>query len=306
MQRARFGRVARHACTGSAVLAKLGLRDRVAAVIAAYESGVIEVGNAQADRARPRHDARLRHSGSPELVVDAGLVEWRIRNAPGAGRPARAVDGVWRLPSGSMAVRGTNQRRRSWSGLALAAAIGVVLLVAGLAWTSGPRPPGVEYRPAAVDLVTSFENGEGGWVVALESGALVKLTASVRDLLRPVHGAPLSPSVGDLLLTDSLESPTWVAFTSGGGGAPGKECYPIQAEAYVFADRLVFRSGLSVSFGPWRREPLPPPATTLPGACLDRQGKAVERLLGLGFQPPVRVGRAASDEHRVTSHAAGR
>src|SRR3954453_9246746 len=115
-----------------------------------------------------------------------------------------------------MAIAGTNHGRSYWSRLAVAAVIGVVL-VAGIAWSSGPRPPAVEYRPAAVDLVTSFEEGQGGWVVHLESGAFVKLTAPVRDLLRPVQSALLSPRVGDLLLTDSLVSPTWVAFTTGGG-----------------------------------------------------------------------------------------
>jgi len=172
--------------------------------------------------------------------------------------------------------------RHVWLDLVVAAAV-VVALVAVLAWMNVPRPPSVEYRPAAVDVVVSFENGADGWDVILESGTRFVLTASVRDLLRPVSGAPLSPRVGDLMLTDSPSSPSWVAFSNGGSGLPGKGCYAINEQAFVVGDRLVFHSGLSVPFGTWRREPLPSPNDILAaGACLDRQGRAVERLLGLG------------------------
>jgi hypothetical protein len=160
---------------------------------------------------------------------------------------------------------------------------GVVALVAAVAWLIVPRPPSVEYRPAVVDVVASFEQQGTGWDVGLESAARVVLTASVRDLLRPISGAPLSPRVGDLMLTDSLSSPSWVAFSSGGGDLPGDSCFAIHQQAFVVGDRLVFRSGLSVPIGPWRRDP-PPSANEIltAGACLDRQGRAVERLHGLG------------------------
>jgi hypothetical protein len=172
--------------------------------------------------------------------------------------------------------------RRVWLGLVVVAAV-VVALVAVVAWMNGPRSPSVEYRPAVVDVVASFEQQGAGWDVGLESGARVVLTASVRDLLRPVSGAPLSPGVGDLMLTDSASSPSWVAFSSGGGDLPGDRCFAIHEQAFVVGDHLVFRSGLSVPVGSWRRDPPPSPNEILgAGACLDRQGRAVERLLGLG------------------------
>lgn len=172
--------------------------------------------------------------------------------------------------------------RRVWLDVVVVAAA-VVALVAVVAWVNVPRPPSDEYRPTAVDVVISVEQVAEAWDVGLESGTRLLLTASVRDLLRPVSGPPLSPRVGDLMLTDSLSSPSWVAFSSGGSGVPGDGCYAINEQAFVVGDRLVFRSGLSVPFGTWRREPLPSPNEVLAaGACLDRQGRAVERLLGLG------------------------
>jgi len=172
--------------------------------------------------------------------------------------------------------------RRVWLDLVVVA-VAVVVLVAVVAWMNVPRPPSVEYRPAAVDVVVSVEQRGAAWNVGLESGTRFDLTASVRDLLRPVSGAPLSPGVGDLMLTDSLSSPSWVASSSGGSDLPGEGCYAIHEQAFVVGDRLVFRSGLSVPFGTWRRDQPPSPNEILAaGACLDRQGRAVERLLGLG------------------------
>jgi hypothetical protein len=167
-------------------------------------------------------------------------------------------------------------------GLVVVTAI-VVALVAVVVWMNVPRPPSAEYRPAVADVVVSVNQQGAGWDVGLESASRLALTASVRDLLRPVSGAPLSPGVGDLMLTDSLSSPSWVAFSSGGGDLPGDMCFAIHEQAFVVGDRLVFRSGLSVPFGSWRRDPPPSPNEILAaGACLDRQGRAVERLLGLG------------------------
>ena len=172
--------------------------------------------------------------------------------------------------------------RRTRLALVVVAAA-IVVPVAVVVWMSMPRPPSVEYRPAAVDVVASVEQAGSAWDVGLESGAPFILTASVRDLLRPVSGAPLSPRVGDLVLTDSLSSPTWVAFSEGGSGVPGEPCFAIREEAFVAGDRIVFRSGLSVPIGSWRRDPPPTPNEVInAGACLDRQGNAVERLLGLG------------------------
>src|SRR6185436_146913 len=164
-----------------------------------------------------------------------------------------------------------------WPGLVVVAAI-VVALVAVVGWMNVPRPPAVEYRPALVDLVVSVEQQGAAWDVGLESDTRLVLTASVRDLLRPVSGAPLSPRVGDMMLTDSLSSPSWVAFSSGGSGRPGGEkCFAIHEQAFVVLDRLVFRSGLSVPFGSWRDDTPPSPDEILAaGACLDRQGRAVE------------------------------
>ena len=172
--------------------------------------------------------------------------------------------------------------RRAWLYLVVVAAA-IVVPVAVVIWMSMPRPPSVEYRPSAVDVVVSFEQAGAAWNVGLESGTRFLLTDSVRDLLRPVSGAPLSPRVGDLVMTDSLSSPTWVAFSEGGSGVPGEPCFAIHEEAFVAGDRIVFRSGLSVPIGSWRRDPPPSPNETITaGACLDRQGDAVERLLGLG------------------------
>ena len=102
------------------------------------------------------------------------------------------------------------------------------------------------------------------------------LTAAVRDVLRPVSGAPLSPRIGDLMLADLSTAPTWVAFSIGGGGAAGKECYPINEGAVADGGRLVFRSGLSVAIGAWRREPLPSQGLELgrrlPGSSWQRRG----------------------------------
>jgi hypothetical protein len=169
--------------------------------------------------------------------------------------------------------------RHPWRALAVAAVIVAVTLVV-LVRISAPARPSNEYRPAAVDLVASIGQAGASWDVGLESGAHASLTASVRDILRPVSGAPLSPRIGDLMLTDSVTSPSWVAFSSGGGGAAGTACYAINQEAVIDGDRILFRSGLSVPVGSWRREPMPSPGVTIAGACLDRQGNAVERILG--------------------------
>jgi len=168
---------------------------------------------------------------------------------------------------------------RPWLALAVSAVIVAVMLVV-LVRISAPSRPGIEYRPAAVDLVASIEQAGAGWDVGLESGPHATLTDSVADVLRPVSGAPLSPRIGDLMLTDSLTAPSWVAFSNGGGGAAGTACYPINQEAVVDGDRILFRSGLSVPLGSWRREPTPSPGVTIAGACLDRQGRAVDRILG--------------------------
>ena len=169
--------------------------------------------------------------------------------------------------------------RRSWLALAVTAVI-VTAVVFALTRLITPSRPATEYRAAAVDVVASVDQAGAAWDVGLESGGHVTLTASVHDVLRPVSGAPLSPGIGDLMLTDSLTAPSWVAFSSGGGGAAGAACYPINQEAVVDGDRILFRSGLSVPVGSWRREQTPSPGVTMAGACLDRQGSAVERILG--------------------------
>jgi hypothetical protein len=146
------------------------------------------------------------------------------------------------------------RNRHPWRALALAAVLvvgsAIVLVRAG-----GSSHPSIEYRPSIVDLVASIEQAGAAWDV-------------------------LSPRVGDLMLADSWASPSWVAFSSGGGGAAGEECYPINEGAVAEGGRIVFRSGLSVPIGSWRREPLPSPGVELAGACLDRRGSAVERILG--------------------------
>jgi len=177
------------------------------------------------------------------------------------------------------ALNGPNRVR-----VVLAAVVAVIVaFVAVVMWMNAPRPPSVEYRPAVVDVVVSVEQLGAGWDVGLESASRLDLTSSVRDLIRPVSGPPLSPRLGDLMLTDSLSRPSWVAFSSGGSGLPGEGCFAIHEQAFVVGDRIVFRSGLSVPIGSWRRDPPPSPNEVLAdGACLDRQGRAVERLLGLG------------------------
>ncbi len=169
--------------------------------------------------------------------------------------------------------------RRRWLALAVTAVI-VTVMVFVLARLVTPSRPDIEYRAAAVDVVASVEQIGAAWDVGLESGAHAVLTSSVADVLRPVSGSPPSPRVGDLMLTDSVTSPSWVAFSSGGGGAAGVACYPINQEGVVDGDRILFRSGLSVPVGAWRREPAPSPGVTIAGACLDREGSAVERILG--------------------------
>jgi len=169
--------------------------------------------------------------------------------------------------------------RRPWLALAVTAVILIVIVLA-FARLVTPSRPAIEYRPAAVDVVASVDQMGAAWDVGLESGAHAILAGSVADVLRPVSGAPLSPRIGDLMLTDSVTSPSWVAFSSGGGDAAGAACYPINQEAVVDDDRILFRSGLSVPVGSWRREPTPSAGVTIAGACLDRHGSAVERILG--------------------------
>src|SRR6478752_5875987 len=144
----------------------------------------------------------------------------------------------------------TRRDRRPWLALAVTAGI-VTVMVFVLARIVTPSRPAIEYRAAAVDVVASVDQMGAAWEVGLESGGHVTLTASVRDVLRPVSGAPLSPQIGDLMLTDSLSSPSWVAFSSGGGAAAGAACYPINQEGFVDSDRILFRSGLSVPVGRW-------------------------------------------------------
>jgi hypothetical protein len=157
------------------------------------------------------------------------------------------------------------------------AAAAVVAAVAVALITAGPSPAPREYRPGYVDLVASVEQAGAAWEVQLESGRRVTVDASVRDVLRPVS-PPLSPSVGDLMLADALP-PAWVAFSLGGGGPPGDECYEIHQPAVVRGDRLVFTSGLSLPIGVWRRGPVPSPGASFGGACLDREGNAVDEVL---------------------------
>jgi hypothetical protein len=173
----------------------------------------------------------------------------------------------------------TGRDRRPWLALALTAVI-VAATVFVLLQVMAPSRSTVEYRPSTVDVVVPIDQMGAAWDVGLESGAHATLTGSVRDVLRPVSGAPLSPRIGDLMLTDSVTSPSWVAFSSGGGGAARAACYPINQEAVVDGDRILFRSRLSVPVGSWRREPTPSHGVTIAGACLDRQGNAVERILG--------------------------
>ena len=184
----------------------------------------------------------------------------------------------------------TAPERRDGSRLPVLAilVVGVVavIVVAGtvslLTFDRGSAAP--ELRSRVADAVVSVEQAGAAWDVGLESGHHVTLDSSVRDVFRPVSGPPLSPSVGDLMLADSLP-PTWVAFSLGGGGQPGSECFEIHERAVVDGNRLVFTAGLSVPIGTWRRGAAPAQGASLGGACLDRQGRAVDVLLAPGFAP---------------------
>ena len=179
--------------------------------------------------------------------------------------------------------------RRDRRPLALAIlAVGVVavFVVAGAVsmLTAAQATPPPELRPRVADVVASVDQVGAAWDVGLASGRHVTLDSSVHDVFRPVSGAPMSPPLGALMLADALP-PTWVAFSLGGSGQAADECFEIHQPAIVRADRLLFTSGLSVPIGTWRREPQPSPGATLAGACLDRSGKAVDSILGLGFRP---------------------
>ena len=159
---------------------------------------------------------------------------------------------------------------------------GVALATASIGCEPPPSVPAETFEPAAADVVASVAQVDAGWDLGLRGGGRFLLTDAVRDLLRPSPGGAFSPRVGDLLLTDSLSTPSWVAFSAGGGGPPGRECFQVQDRGTVSGDRVVLESGLSVPIGNWRDDPPPQEGATFAGICLDASGRAVEALLGLG------------------------
>jgi hypothetical protein len=86
---------------------------------------------------------------------------------------------------------GTDRSRRPWRWIVVAALV-VAVTVPIVMLVNRPWRPSAEYRPGAVDVVTSITQVGAAWDLGLESGAHVLFTASIRDLLRP--GGNLSPS----------------------------------------------------------------------------------------------------------------
>ena len=144
---------------------------------------------------------------------------------------------------------------------------------------SGPR---AEYRPVVADVVASVKQAGAAWDVKLRTGRHVLLTAAVDDIRRPGSGGPRSPTVGELLLTDSLARPSWVAISLGGGGDPGEERYEIPERATVTGGRMVFQSGLSFEIGEWRDGPTPAEGSRFASVYLDAAGRAVDDRLPFG------------------------